>query len=215
MRQILRLLVPLALLVATAAQAAPGDLALHAGSKLWLTGSSTVHDYHSNASKLDATFRCDPALWPAGLSGAEAVAGLIRAKGVTGMDVVIQVTGMKSGKEGLDKNMYKALLAEKHPEIRFRMAGYEVGAVTDTVTRIDVKGTLTVAGVDQEIAMAASMRRHGDAMRMTCDVPLLMTQFGVKPPKMMLGTIKTSDKVTVHFDLMIGAPEAAATAGTE
>ena len=218
MRRILKSLVPVAALtLATLVQAAPDELTLRGGSRLWLTGTSTMHDYTSKASKLEATFQCDPALWPAGLTGGEGIAALIGAQGIKAMDVVIPVTGLKSGKEKLDANMYKALLAEKHPAIRFRMAGYEVGASTDTTTAIDVKGTLTVAGVDREIVMAATMSRDREAVRFRCDVPLRMTQFDIKPPKMMLGAIKTSDKVVVHFDLVVGPPEtgAAATTGTE
>lgn len=216
MRRILKSLLPVAAItLATLAQAAPGELALRAGSRLWLTGTSTVHDYTSRASKLDVTFQCDPALWPAALTGGEAIAGIIRDRGVTAMDVVISVTGLKSGKEKLDRNMYKALLAEKHAAIRFRMAGYEVGALTDTATTIDVKGTLTVAGVDREVVLSATVRPEGDAVRLRCDVPLQMTQFGIKPPTMMLGALKTSDKVVVHIDFMIGAPDDPAAAGTE
>ncbi len=202
---------------ASLAQAAPGDLTLQSGSRLWLTGTSTMHDYTSQASRLEVAFTSDPALWPAGVTGGDALEGLIRARGVTAIDVVVGVTGLKSGKDGLDKNMYKALLAEKHPEIRFKVAGYEVGAAGDTAgTPIDARGTLTVAGVEREIAMTATARREGDTIRLRGSVPLLMTQFGIKPPKMMLGAIKTSDKVVVHIDLVIGAPDGArAATGTE
>lgn len=202
---------------ASLAQAAPGELSLQPGSKLWLTGTSTVHDYKSQATKLDVTFTCDPALWPTAATGSDAIEGLIRAKGVSAIDVVVGVTGLRSGKDGLDKNMYKALLAEKHPEIRFKLVAYEFGAAHDTAgTAIDARGTLTVAGVDREIAIPATLRREGDTLRLRGSVPLLMTQFGIKPPKMMLGTIKTSDKVVVHVDLVIGAADPArAATGTE
>ena len=209
----LRTLAALAALVAGAslAQAAPGELTLQPGSALWLTGTSTVHDFKSQTSRLDVTFSCDPARGPAATTGAEAIDGLIRAQGVTAIDVVVAVTGLKSGKEGLDKNMYKALLAEQHPEIRFKVADYQVGAATDSAgTPIDTRGTLTVAGVEREITMSAVARREGDAIRIRGSVPLLMTQFGIKPPKMMLGAIKTSDKVVVHIDLLIGAADGTA-----
>ncbi len=202
---------------ASLAQAAPGDMALQPGSKLWLTGTSTVHDYRSQASKLEVTFTSDPTLVPAGATGGDEIEGLIRARGVTTINVVVGVTGLKSGKDGLDKNMYKALLAEKHPEIRFRMAGYEVGAASDTAgTPIDTRGMLTVAGVEREVAMTATARREGDTIRLRGSVPLLMTQFGIKPPRMMLGAIKTRDEVVVHIDLVIGAADTArAATGTQ
>ena len=207
-----RALVALALW-ASLAQAAPGGLALQPGSRLWLTGTSTVHDYKSQASQLDVTFTCDASRWPAAVTGADAIDGLIRGDGVTAIDVVVGVTGLKSGKDGLDKNMYKALLAEKHPEIRFKVKTYKVGAPGDTAgTSIDAIGTLTVAGVEREITLPAIARREGDTLRLSGSVPLLMTQFGIKPPKMMLGTIKTADKVVVHIDLLIGAADATRTA---
>ena len=31
--------------------------------------------------------------------------------------------------------------------------------------------------------------------------PLLMTDFGVKPPSMFLGTVKTQDRIVVKFHL--------------
>jgi YceI-like protein len=198
------------------AHAEAGELVLRTGSKLWLTGSSTVHDYSSQSTNLTVAFRCDPTLWPADAAGGEAIETLIRAKGVTTIDVVVPVTGLKSGKDGLDKNMYKALLAPQHPEIRFTMAGYAIGTVSDSAgTAIDARGTLKVAGVEREILISATALREGEAVRLRCDVPLLMTQFGIKPPKMMLGALRTSDKVVIHIDLVIGAENAAAATGTE
>ncbi len=203
----LRALVALTLW-ASLAQAADGALALQPGSRLWLTGTSTLHDFTSEASRLEVTFAGDPARWPAA-AGADAVEGFIRARGVSTIDVVVGVTGLKSGKDGLDKNMYKALRAEAHPEIRFQVTSYTVGAAGDTAGfTVDATGVLTVAGVEREITLPTRARRDGDALRLTGSVPLLMTQFGIKPPKMMLGTVKTGDKVTVHVDLRVGAADA-------
>ncbi len=33
--------------------------------------------------------------------------------------------------------------------------------------------------------------------------PLRMTEYGVKPPSLMLGTLKVADAVTVHFDVVL------------
>jgi polyisoprenoid-binding protein YceI len=190
----------------TAAVAAAGELVLQPGSTLELRGTSTMHDYEAKASKLDVAFTVDSVLWPADANGAEAIERLIHANGVTGMTVVVPVTGLRSGKNGLDKNMYKALLAEKHPEIRYRMASYQVaeGAGTGEIT-IQSKGTLTVAGVDREIAMAVKAVRVGEHMKLHGEVPLLMSDFKIKPPTMMMGALRTADEVTIRFDLLVAA----------
>ena len=40
-----------------------------------------------------------------------------------------------------------------------------------------------------------------------------MTDFGVKPPTMMMGTIKTSDRIVVKFHLVLGLDEGAPRGG--
>ena len=198
-----------ALMAAAVAMAVPSELALQPASKLWLKGTSTVHEYTSTASKLEVTVKTDVARWPGAESGAAAIEDLIRAAGVTSVDVVVPVTGLKSGKDGLDKNMYKALKAETNPEIRFHLSGYQVAAAaTAGETRIDAKGALKIAGVEREVPITATLVRDGEAVRLRGNVPLLMTQFGIKPPTMMMGALKTADAVTVSFDLLLGTTPA-------
>jgi hypothetical protein len=36
------------------------------------------------------------------------------------------------------------------------------------------------------------------------ELPLLMTDFGVKPPTALLGTLRTDNKITVKFSLLVG-----------
>ena len=189
---------------ALAAHAANPGLVVQPASKVWITGTSTLHAWHANAGKVAITFQS------AELSDAatpvEAMEKLIRGKAVTGLDLVIPVMELKSGKDGLDKNMYKALLAGKHPQIRFAMSGYEVtGGEGPVPMTIDARGKVTVAGVDREIKIPVAVKREGEGLRLTGEVPLLMTQFGIKPPTMMMGTVKTGDQVVVHFDLVAQA----------
>jgi hypothetical protein len=205
MKSVLRALSILAILslAATLSHAAAG-VVLRPESKLWLEGKSTVHEYSSKATKLDATFDHDPALLPPEAVNGEAVWRLIRAKGIRSMDVVIPVADLHSGKTGLDRNLQKALLAPQHPGIRFHLASYELaeGAPAGTM-KIDAKGTVTVAGVQRDLRMAVTAVREGDAVRVRGGAPLLMSQFGIKPPTMMMGTLRTSDEVTIHFDLLL------------
>src|SRR4029077_13363778 len=83
MRRTLRLLVlTLATLAASAsfAHAGPGALALKPGSKLWLTGTSPLHEFSSNASNLEVAFQQAPARWSAAATGGDAVESMNRAR---------------------------------------------------------------------------------------------------------------------------------------
>jgi polyisoprenoid-binding protein YceI len=202
-----------ALWVLTSGPASASSLSLQQSSALWLEGKSTIHDYHSKATRMDAKLEEDAATWPAGATGAAAIQSFVRAKGVRGMQFVVPVRDLKSGKDGLDRNLYKALKYDKYPDIRYTMIGYEVGtsSAADT-TSIVLKGTLNVAGVDREVRLPIQAVRDGDVLRLTGSTPLLMSQFGVKPPTMMMGTLRVADEVVIHFDLRLGFGQPTGTA---
>jgi hypothetical protein len=205
----LSILVAVALAVAApSAQALAGNLALRPGGKLWIEGKSTLHEWKSEATALTVTFEENAAAWPADAKGGEAVERFIRARGITTLECVVPVTGLKSEKSGLDKNMYKALQAPTHPEIRFKLASYEIAdGATPAEMAITAKGTLTVAGVDHEIALPVRATREGDVVRMRGSTKVLMTQHKIKPPVMMMGTLRVADEVLVQFDLAVGAAQ--------
>ena len=42
-------------------------------------------------------------------------------------------------------------------------------------------------------------------VRLQGEHPLLMTDYGLTPPSAMFGALRTADKVTVKFDLVVAA----------
>jgi polyisoprenoid-binding protein YceI len=198
-----------ALALAWMASAAAAGVALRTGGTLWLDGKSTVHEFKSTTTQLEARFDEIEARWPSGAKGAAALEAFVRAKGVTSMQLLVPVRGLHSGKSGLDKNMYKALQASEHPAIRFVMSGYEVeDGKTPGTLAIDAKGTLEIAGVERSIHLPIVASRAGDAIRLQGSVPVLMTDYGIKPPTMMMGALKTADQVVVSFDLALESKDA-------
>jgi hypothetical protein len=62
-----------------------------------------------------------------------------------------------------------------------------------------------IAGTEKTVNMEVTASRLADgSIRAEGALPLLMTDFGVKPPTAMLGTLRTSNKVTVKFSLLVG-----------
>jgi hypothetical protein len=187
------------------------SVTLGSGSELRLEGSSNVHDWKSRTDRLSAAFtRTQDAAHPGDVA---ALDGLIRSSKIRGLTLKIPVASMKSGKDGLDKNMQKALKADKHPVILFEMSGYEFagGTDADTVT-IEAQGTITVAGVKRPETIKAIMVRGDQGLWLQGTKDLLMTDFEIKPPTMMMGTLRTKNEVKVHYRLLLtpgGAPSGA------
>ena len=185
-------------LIATAAMNANGQAAratLAPASKVWIEGTSNVHDWKAEATQIDAVIELDAA----GLNAP--VAQLVRMVSLT-----IPVAGLKSGHGKMDENMRKALKADKNPEIRYTLTSVEAleGATKDAFT-LRAAGTLSLAGAENAITLDIVATRQADgSIKATGTVPVKMTAFQVKPPTAMLGAIRCGDEVKVRFDLVVG-----------
>lgn len=200
------------LLCLVLAPTAWAELILGPGSKLWLEGDSTLHRYSSTAERINFSAEVSSSA-PAQVLTPEA---LIRGRLVRGLRVAVSVEGLKSGKSGLDANLRRTLNAEQHPDIVFTMSDYRVEA-SSAQDRVSVRGTLNVAGKDKMITLDASLRwRDGNAV-IDGERDLLMTDFGMEPPKLMMGALRTDDKVVVkfHLELEQAAGQPPARAGKE
>lgn len=181
----------------------PVAVALGPGSELWLEGKSTVHDYESRTRELTISFvRDSAARQPADLDDFEK---LVRSSGIRGVDVHVPVSSLRSGKAGLDKNLWKALKADEHPVIRFHLANYTIvpnPAAGDTVV-IRATGLLEVAGNERPDTLDARAYPNGNGLWLVGSEALRMSDFGIRPPTMMLGTLRVADPIIVRYRLLL------------
>ena len=172
------------------------------GSELWMEGKSTLHDWESRTNTLNVGFTIDPIRTePIDATGVDA---LVRAGGVLALDVEIPVKPLHSGKAGLDKNMMKALKAEQFPMIRFHMSRYTVtGPATADTLSLSVVGELIVAGKNKPVTLEARAWQCDAGVWVAGTAPLNMTDFDITPPTMMMGAIKTNNRIVIHYRLLL------------
>jgi polyisoprenoid-binding protein YceI len=114
-------------------------------------------------------------------------------------EIVVPAASLASPKDGLDKNMHKALKVQEHADIIFRLARLEAtGRDAFRAT-----GTLTIAGVSREVALDLTTSRSESAVTVKGSIDLVMTDYGIAPPKAMLGMLKTDPKVTVQLEAVL------------
>lgn len=172
---------------------------ISSGSKVWFDATSTLHGFSATSDSARGTITIEE----------NSTAGETASKSATvlGADVSIPVVTLKSGENGLDKNMYKAMNVEKFPDIRFNMISAVVNDSADTVKDgipLKTTGSLTIAGETRNIVMNAVLHNSpAGGMVLTGTKPIVMSNFGIKPPTMMFGVIKVGDKVKVHFSLRL------------
>jgi hypothetical protein len=158
---------------------------------LSLSGTSTMHPYVVSTKTLK--------VGAASATSAD-LKGLLQPGALQGFELQIPVNTFTSDKDGLTKQMFKAMKADKHPTITFRLTGYTVESAATGVV-VKPAGTLTVAGVEKPIDMVLDVKEVAGALHVRGTRDLLMTDFGIKPPTMFMGMLKTHDKVTITFEL--------------
>jgi hypothetical protein len=168
---------------------------------LELSGDSSLHPFRLTAHGIEARVDVDVAA----AAQTPDLDGLIRGHLIKTFQLTVPVDKLTSGERGLDANMRKALQGKRYKEIRFRMDSYELlaGAKGTSAQTLLLHGRLSVAGAERRIDVGVVGTPIGDGIRFKGSKSLLMTDYGVKPPTLMLGAIKTADLVTVKFELTL------------
>ncbi len=182
------------------ALAAPALVLDTSRSKLWIEGDSTLHRFSAQARHFDATFASKAV-------AAATPADLILKGNVRGLDLDVPVAALSSGESDLDKNMRAALKEKEAPLIAFKMSRYQVSGNPDVSGQasytLHAHGTLSIAGQEHEVDLEADCIVNGGSARLTGNYPLLMSDYGVKPPTFMFGALKVKDRVVVRYDLVL------------
>ena len=163
-------------------------------AKITIAGTSNVHDYTATTADAKVT----RVQFAADVAGATFWDEVQKPGGLQAFDLAIAAETLKSTKDGLDKNMYKALKTKEHKLITFtltRLEG-EPGA-------LKAVGTLKIAGVEREVTLPLKTTRKGEALGVSGAIDVLMTDFGIAPPKAMLGMVKADPKISVTFDVLL------------
>ncbi len=157
-----------------------------------LSGTSTLHNWAMNAQ----TFTGEAQFGFKSGSGDELTS-------LKSLSFNLNVTDLKSGEKGLDKNAYKALKTDQYKDILYKLGSATVMPVKDGKYLIKTKGKLSIAGVTKDVAMDvyAVINKDGSITCKGSD-KLLMTDYQVKPPKFMLGAMKTGDAITLDYTLI-------------
>lgn len=180
------------------------SLAVAPGASLELDGDSTLHRYSAKARGIDVGIEVDPGRATSAGQPSD-VEGLIRAHYVRTFQLTVPVDKLSSGESGLDGNMRKALKGDRYKQIRFRMDSYDVLApsVAGAAFVIAMHGRLSLAGVERKVDVSATGLRVKGSIQLSGSKDLLMTDYQIKPPTMMLGAIKTANLITVKFNATI------------
>jgi YceI-like domain len=178
-------LASMTLVGATAARLA---MPLTPDSKVWVEGGSTVRDWKCAATALESEV----------VPTSAETAGLPVAQLVQTAQVAVEVAKLDCGNGTMDGHMRKALKADAHPRLVFALTSYRIDGGNATLV-----GTLTLAGRENPVEITGTVAEVDGVVRVQAAHTIRMTEWGIKPPSLMLGTMKVRDEVTIHVDVAL------------
>jgi polyisoprenoid-binding protein YceI len=170
-------------------------LTMQPESQLWVEGTSTVRDFKCSARTMEASVAT------VGGNAAAAIAG--GEKAVTSVTFAVPAAQLDCKNGQMNEHMLKALKADKNPTITFELSTYEL-LPTAGKTHATIAGTLSLGGVTKAIELDADLAPEtSGAVRVKGVYDLRMTEWGLKAPSLMMGTMKVNELVKVNFDLLL------------
>lgn len=158
-----------------------------ADSKMWIEGTSSVHDFTCNVTSM---------------TGSVNVNGDV-AK-VADATIVVPVSQIDCENKTMNSKVREALNASKHPGISFNMISATPNGSNGDWQTLDVKGELEMNGTKRSVAMKVQGQKNANgSIVYRGQAPVVMSEYGVKPPTAMLGALKTGDEVQVHFEVTL------------
>ncbi|PZX58259.1 YceI-like domain-containing protein [Algoriphagus ratkowskyi] len=148
-----------------------------------VSGTSSIHDWDMNA-KDDIN----------GTAQLTIESGKLTK--IQSLSIDLPVKSLKSGKGSMDNNAYEALTVKKYPSIKFEMT--ELTSISGNVVK--VKGKVTIAGTTKIIPLEVIYSLNGSTIKFKGTQDILFSDFNVKPPTAVFGTIKTGNELTLAFE---------------
>jgi len=178
MKPYLFFLLPVLLLAAAGEPAR--DLYVLAGEyAVTIQGTSNLRDWKENVGQVSGAMEAE-----------------VNADGSIGLNAIrinIEVLSIKSDMgRVMDNKTYEALKANAHPEIIFTLAAPErLIPISDCGTAVAVNGNLRLAGVSRPVTMLIrTFEISQGKLQFEGYQNLKITDFGVKPPTALFGTME-------------------------
>lgn len=143
--------------------------------ELKVKGTSTLHDWEMTSAQAQGK--------------AELVLEGTTLRNVRSASVTLKTESIKSGTSKMDEIAYETLKAGKFPNIVFTLTSFR---------NLDNKrglaaGTLTIAGTTKPVTFNVETSAKTGLVQVTGEANIKFTDFGIKPPTALLGTVKTGN----------------------
>lgn len=161
----------------------------HAGTIL-ISGGSNVKDWEVRGTEIRGTIWLTPS-----------ADGMDSPPVEAGGEVRIPVQSLTGGSRGMDRRMLEALEADRYPHIDFALSTIEANPLAESEDPpLLARGELRIRNRRRTVAVPMRIKQTEAGIRLTGAKRIRMTDYGIDPPRALLGALRTDDDVTVNFE---------------
>ncbi len=122
----------------------------------------------------------------------------------------LAVCSLRGSSSGMNHDMWAALKAKRHPEIKYRLGRVESSRIVRSpktgriLLQMRVRGCLTLAGRSRKLISNLVIHPMGsDRFLVRARSLVKMRDYGVTPPSAFFGLIRGKNRVHIAFDLVL------------
>lgn len=201
-RMMLLLMLAVLVWIPVQAQTTPeGAIEIEPGGKVWIEGSASIVDYTCTARRLSGN---------GSIKNTKNPQQNIKGHGDVSVAVTIPVRLLDCGKKKMNNDMYEALKAKRHKSITYQLIDAHMIEADSATTGddgwmdIETTGILKIAGVENRTDVIVQGKLISDnRFRVKGSKRINMKTYDIEPPTALLGLIKASDELVVHFDVTV------------
>jgi polyisoprenoid-binding protein YceI len=179
----------LGLLAAPLLAAAVIPLGFQSGSRVWVTGTSTARSYRCESTQVDGVAQVP-------------TTDLGQLSEVSGARVSIPVSTLDCRNGTMNGHLRTALKAAQAPNISLQITSATISPGGEASTA-RLTGELTIAGTTRPVTLDATVAGDAGQLRVRGSKAIVMTEYGVRPPSLMMGAMRVNPNVTVGFDVIL------------
>jgi polyisoprenoid-binding protein YceI len=156
---------------------------LDAKTNFSVLGTSTLHDWEMKSASRTGT---------ANLTVTDS-----KLVDINSIDITLPTETVKSEKKSMDKVAYETLKTDKFKNIKYVLKSAD--KVNETTWNLT--GTYTIAGISKVLKTQVRATVANGVVNIQGSNKITFTEFGMKSPTALLGTIRTGEDLIIKFNL--------------
>lgn len=177
----------------------PGNITIEEGGRIWIEGTAGPVDFSCRAEQLSGSGK---------IKNVQNPEATVTDDGQINIAVSLPVKSLNCGKRAMNRDMYGALRAENNPVINYRvleasLRDQPADTAQDQWMNIQTQGIMEIAGVQDTTTVFVQGKILDNRFRVRGSKEIHMDTYDIEPPSKMMGLIRASKNLTVHFDVTV------------